>query len=318
MRKYEKWMIAMDLSRNDMTFLQNVATLANQFLPSEIHLVYVQQDLNIPKSVLKDIPDLHMPDVKLSENKMKAMMKACFHADHRVKVHVKTGNTLSELLKFSQKNDIDLIALSRPKMTEVSIRTVKLVRKATCSVLLVPEELTNPEVNKVLIPIDFSKYSDMALQVVNEFEQGPIVPKVHALHVYKDGTRYLDQVFETKDEIDAVLNNQTAINAQLEKYAQHELEEYLSKRNQPSIEKHIAPVSRTQPINEPIDVMINEIQPELVIIGSKGKDTSAAALLGEVSESMVPKKGNHMTLILKQKGENLGIIKSLLGLNSFF
>ena len=314
MRKYEKWMIAMDLSRNDMTFLQNAATLADQFLPSEVHLIYIQQDLDIPKSVLKDIPNLHEPDVKASENKMKAMIKACFHGDHKVYVHVKSGNTLSELLKFSQKNEMDLILLSRPKMTEVSIRTIKLVRKATCSVLLVPEELGNPEVNKVLIPIDFSKYSDLALSVVNEFEKGPVMPKVYALHIYRDATRYLDQVFDTKDEIDEVLSKQSLINEQLEKYAQHELEEYLDKKNQGSIEQHIAPVQRTQSISEPIDNFINKVQPDLVIIGSKGKDTSAAALLGEVSESMVPKRGNHMTLILKQKGENASIIRSLLGI----
>lgn len=305
-------MVAIDLSREYINYLKCVASLADQLLPSAVHLIYVQQDLNIPKSVLKDIPDLHMPDAKLSEKKLSELAKAHFHADHQVQVHVQTGNILSELLKCSQKHDVDLVLLSRPKMTEVSIRTTKFVRKSACSVILIPEELERFQVNKVLIPIDFSKNSDLALQVIHEFENGPIVPKVHALHVYKDGTRYLNQVFETKDEIDAVLSNQKAINEQLEKYARHELDGYLAKKHKGSIEKHITPVSRMQPINEPIDELINEISPDLVIIGSKGKDTSAAALLGEVSESMVPKKGSHTTLILKQKGENKGFLRTLL------
>lgn len=312
MRKYEKWMVAVDLSRSHTNYLKCVASLADQLLPAELHLVYVQQDLNIPKSVLKDIPNLHMPDAKLSEQKLTELTKSYFHADHHVQVHVHTGNILSELLKCSQKQDVDLVILSRPKMTEVSIRTTKLVRKSGCSILLIPEELERLQVRKLLIPIDFSKYSDLALQVVHEFEEGPLAPKVHALHVYKDGSRYLNQVFETKDEIDAVLSNQKVINEQLEKYAQHELDEYLAKKHQGAIEKHIAPVHRTQPINEPIDELINEISPDLVIIGSKGRDTSAAALLGEVSESMVPKKGSHATLILKQKGENKGFLRTLL------
>lgn len=316
MRKYEKWMLAIDLSVDNRAFFQKVAKLADQFTPSEIHLVYVRQELNIPKAVLKDMSNLHLPELKDSEKKMMALAEDCFHADHKVAVHVLKGNILTELLKFTQKEGMDLVLLGRPQMSSVSIRTIKLVRKAPCSVLLVPYHLTAGEVNSILIPVDFSKYSDMALSLVNEFEQGPIVPKTHVLHVYRDATKYLDQVFETKDEIDEVLSNRSAIDEQLTKFAEHELEEYMSKNNRPSIQTHLASVARAQQLSEPIDHIINEVKPDLVVLGSKGKDTSAAALLGEVSESMVPSLGKHMTLILKQKGENKGLLKSLLDLRS--
>lgn len=313
MKKFERWMVGVDVSNPEANLLKNVAALANRFTPNEIHLVYVTKELDIPKEVLMDIPDLMLPDLKRTKAMLEEMASESFHPEQPVSVHVLSGNQLTELLKFENANKIDLAILGRQNMNRVGVLSKKVVRKSACSVLLMPDRYI-ADVKSILVPLDFSEYSDLALGVVNDFEREELGPVVHALHVYKDATKYLSQVFETADEIDAILSKRGEINERLTAYAQHELEEYLTKMKKPSIQRHIASIERGKSLGQPIDAMIDQLRPDLLIMGSKGKTTSATALLGEVSESVLPHNGQHMTLIVKRDGENKGFLKSLLSL----
>lgn len=303
-------MIALDQSENDKALLKTVSNLAGQFLPSQIHVVHVQRELDFPKEVLMDIPDLHLPDVQDSLEKIKKVVTEVFHPEIPIEYHILKGNALTELLKFSSKSRVGTLFLGRTDVNKASVLSQKIVRKAPCSVMLVPIE-AKPSINTVLIPIDFSVYSDLAFSVINVLEEQTLGPQVHVLHVYKDATKYLSQVFETADEIDRILAKRSEINKQLEKYAKHELDTYLEKIDKPSVQKHIAAVEKGQSIAQPIDLLIDRLHPDLVVIGSKGKGTSAATLLGGVSETVFKHKGNHITLILKQPGENQGFLRNI-------
>ncbi len=313
MKKFERWMIGVDVNNIELNLLKNVSALANQFTPIEIHLVYVTKELDIPKEVLMDIPDLMLPDIKRTQAKMQELVTQCFHAEQPVTIHVKSGNQLTELLKFENSHKIDLAILGRRNMNRVGVLSKKMVRKSSCSVMLMPDRLI-PTVKSILMPLDFSEYSDLAMGVVNDFEQTNLGPVVHVLHVYKDATKYLSQVFETADEIDEILSKRSEINERLTAYAEHELDQYLVKWKKPSYQKHIASIERGRSVGQPIDSHIDKIRPDLLIMGSKGKTTSATALIGEVSESVLPHKGTHITLILKKVGENKGFLNSLLNL----
>lgn len=313
MKKFERWMIGVDVNNPEANLLKNVASLADRFTPKEIHLVYVTKELDIPKEVLMDIPDLMLPDLKRTKVMLEEMAKASFHPEQPISVHVLSGNQLTELLRFENERKIDLAILGRRNMNRVGVLSKKVVRKSACSVMLMPDRHIE-DVNSILVPLDFSEYSDLTLGVVNDFERTDLGPVVHALHVYKDATKYLSQVFETADEIDAILSKRGEINERLTAYAQHELAEYLTRMKKPSVKRHIASIERGKSLGQPIDAMIDQLRPDLLIMGSKGKTTSATALLGEVSESVLPHNGQHMTLIVKRDGENKGFLKSLLSL----
>ena len=313
MKKFERWMVGVDVSNPETNLLKNVSAIADRFTPNEIHLVYVIKELDIPKEVLMDIPDLMLPDLKLRKAKLEEMATKAFHPEQPVSMHVLSGNQLTELLKFENARKIDLAILGRRNMNRVGVLSKKVVRKSACSVMLMPDSYIE-EVKSILVPLDFSDYSDLAMGVVNDFVKADLGPIVHALHVYKDATKYLSQVFETADEIDAILSKRGEINERLTAYAKHELEEYLTKMKKPSVQGHIASIERGKSVGQPIDAMIDRLRPDLLIMGSKGKTTSATALLGEVSESVLPHNGQHMTLIIKLAGENKGFLRSLLNL----
>lgn len=313
MKKFERWMVGVDVNNPEENFLKNVSALANHFIPLEIHIVYVTREIDIPKEVLADIPDLMLPGFKHTQEKLQGMADAAFHSEQPVSTHVLTGNQLTELLKFENANRIDLALLGRRNMNRVGVLSKKMVRKSSCSVVLMPERYIET-IKSILLPIDFSEYSDLAMSVVNDFERTGLGPVVHALHVYKDATKYLSQVFETADEIDTILSKRGEINERLTAYAKHELEDYLAKMKRSSVQQHIASIERGKSVGQPIDALVDSIKPDLLIMGSKGKTTSATALLGDVSESVLPHQGSHMTLIVKKDGENKGFLNSLLNL----
>lgn len=313
MKKFEKWMVAVDVNKSEGNLLKNVSQLAGQFTPKEIHVVHVSKELDIPKEVLMDIPDLLMPTIKHAQSHLEDMVAKFFHPEQPVQIHVLSGNQLTELLKFENRNKIDLAVLGRRDMSRVGVLSKKMVRKSACSVMLMPDKFIE-SVKSILMPVDFSEYSDLAMGVVSDFENENLSPVVHALHVYKDATKYLSQVFETADEIDRILAKRTEIDKRLTAYAEHELDAYLEKMNKPTFQKHIVSIERGRSIGQPIDTHIDKIRPELLVMGSKGKTTSATALLGEVSESMLPHNGEHITLILKKVGENKGFLSGLLNL----
>ena len=310
MKRNEKWLVAVDLRRDASSLLKQVAFMAKAWSPSEIVVTYVQSQLDIPKEVLSDIPDLQLPDTKSYDQKLKQLVSELFPAEQKVAIEILTGSPLTHILKLASRKKSELICMGRTNMNSVGVLSQKMVRKAPCSVMLIPERKSF-EINSVIVPMDFSEYSDKALAMLDVMQEDSDGLNVHALHVYKDASKYLDQVFETADEINEILSKKTVINKQLEKYAEHALDEYLKKKGK-RFEQHIASVERGQRISEPIDKLIDQLHPDLVIIGSKGKSMSAATLLGEVSENVFQNSGNHIAFILKQKGENQGFLKSLL------
>lgn len=315
MKRNEKWMVSVDLRRDAGSLLQQVAHLANTWQPSEIIFTYVQSQLDIPREVLSDIPDLQLPDTKGYEQKLKQLILDTFSAEQKTDVKILTGSPLTQILKVASQKNVDLICMGRTDINKVGVLSQKMVRKAPCSVMLIPDRKSF-ELNSVIVPMDFSEYSDLALNMVELLEEDTNGLQVHALHVYKDASKYLDQIFETADEINEILSKKTVIDKQLEKYAEHALDDYLKKKAKTSAHQHIASIERGQRISEPIDNLIDELNPDLVVIGSKGKSMSAATLLGEVSENVFKNSGQHIAFILKQKGENQGFLKSLLGLAS--
>lgn len=313
MNKFKKWMIAVDLNKSPINLLNNISKLANRFTPSEIHLVYVRNELDIPKEVFADIPDLLVPDTKSIQTRLEKIAERYFHPNQLIHAHILSGNQLTELLKFEDQYNVDLAILGKRDTNSVGILATKMVRKSSCNVLLIPERIIE-EVKSILLPLDFSEYSDLAVDVLNDFENHGFVPNVHALYVYKDASKYLNQVFETLDEIDEILSKRGEINERLSAYAKHLLDDYLIKKDKPLIEQRTLSIERGQNIGEPIDKLIEELKPDLLIMGSKGKTMSATSLLGEVSESMLSYTGNHLNLILKKTGENQGFLRSLLNL----
>ena len=76
---------------------------------------------------------------------------------------------------------------------------------------------------------------------------------------------------------------------------------------------HISSIERGREIGGAVQQWVDQYEPDLVILGSKGENSAAATLLGSVSEHMNENDTEHLMLVIKQKGENKSLLKILLG-----
>ncbi len=82
------------------------------------------------------------------------------------KIHkIIEGNPLTEIIRLTREENIDLILVGRKKEKEVWGKLpLHLTRKAPCSVLIIPEG-SSTRITNILVPVDFSDDSRAALEV---------------------------------------------------------------------------------------------------------------------------------------------------------
>ncbi|NER80480.1 MAG: universal stress protein [Leptolyngbya sp. SIO1D8] len=301
------------MSLTDNYIIKNVANLAEKFRPENLHFVHVSHKPDIPDEVLRDIPDLQIPELTYYKTKIQHYIDENFNSHSDVKIHVVEGNPFTELLRLMNKLPCDLVIVGNKGKENQGIITRKIARKAPCSVLFVPE-LFKESINSIVTPTDFSDYSNVALTTSRTIAKAYKDSVVHLLHVYKDSSKYLSQVFETVHEIDQILVKRSAIDQKLTTYAQHRLNQYLEKikGEESGIVPHITSIERGKEIGDAIDEWIKVNTPDMVVIGAKGQSAAGAVLLGSVSEQVYTKGSDHLLMVVKRKGENNGLLRALL------
>ena len=310
---FKNWVICLDMSLTDNYIIRNVVNLAAKFQPQTLHFVHVAHKPDIPNEVLRDIPDLQIPELTYYRSKIQDYVDVNFDDNYNIKIHVIEGNPFTELLRLINRLSCDLIIVGNKGNENQGVITRKITRKAPCSVLFVPE-LFKESIERIVVPTDFSDYSEMALKMGQTIAGRYSGCDVNILHVYKDSSKYLSQVFETVHEIDEILVKRKTIDEKLTTYARHKLDTYLEKfKNKGhALIPHISSIDRGKEIGHAIDQWILENRPDLVIIGAKGQSSASAVLLGSVSEQVYAKGADYLLMIIKRKGENKSLLKALL------
>ena len=113
------------------------------------------------------------------------------------------GQTAKALLKYSAKKDIDLIISGKQNSDTFGVVRSRLAIRADCSFLMIAEG-KQLEMERVLVPIDFSNYSRIAIK--KAIDLANIVPnevEIYAQNVYQvpSGYRYLGKTYEEFAEI---------------------------------------------------------------------------------------------------------------------
>ncbi|MEO1052342.1 MAG: universal stress protein [Bacteroidota bacterium] len=311
MDNFKTWVVGLDLTNKDNFILKNTAALAKKSAPEVIHFVYFPARPDLPQEVLHDIPDLQVPEIQYYESSITKEVQEHFDSEIDWKIHVREGNALTEILRLLNNISADLLILGRGEHTGTLGR--KLPRKAPCSVLLIPSKEIK-EINTIAVPVDFSPYSDRALNTAKSSADAYGVKDIHVLHVYQDASKYLNQTFETSFEVQEVLAKNKVIDEKLKSYALHKLMEYLNAVEGPDhpLKPHVTSINRTKEVGDAIHDWVMERDIDMLVMGSKGQSAAAAVLLGSVPEQVYSQHFDKYILLAKKKGENISLIKALL------
>ena len=309
MKSLKKILVGLDATEMDATLIQFAAFLAQAESAESIYFVNVIKKAQLPSKLRKEFPNLM--EKALIERKRELEKKVIEHFDLtlgvKVKIAVEQGPIPSkQILKLVDKHNIDAIVVGRKKnLRGSSVVTQRLARRASCSLLIVPEkEYTS--IRKLMVATDFSKDSVSAMKVAIEAAAresaagNPVEVICHHSYQVPVGYHYTGKTFEQSAKI-------------MEENARRRYQRFINKVDTSGI--NVTP-SFALAKNDDVVASVYESaiahKVDFVVIGGKGKTASTALFpIGTHTEKLIGMDSDIPLLIVRSKHENAGIIDML-------
>lgn len=293
-------MIALDLSEMDKTLL-GYTKILNLFLrPEEIHAVHVQKHEEIPDEVLIEFPNLRE---KLEDAYIQELVERIESFDivgTSMKYKVLQGNPLKEVLKKSHDEAIDLLVVGKKNAsTNSGLVPQKLARKSSSHVLLVPENVNN-ELKKILVAIDFSDFSKLALQSAIDLAS-QCGAEIICQHIYEVPTGY-SKIGKSFEEFAQIMKG----------HAEKSFDKFIADFETEDLKiTSVFTLNNQQKVASKIEECAEQFNVNLIIIGARGRTNVAAILLGSVTEQLIGSMEKTPILIVKKRDKTFGFWKAI-------
>jgi nucleotide-binding universal stress UspA family protein len=221
------------------------------------------------------------------------------HPETDFRYEVLYGQRLGKMVEFAIDKDIDLIVIGSEEDAS-RVYPEKVTRGAPCSVLVVPES-ARAQVDRILVPTDFSKLSAEAMKVAVsccELIEGESLTIHHVLQVpsgyHKTGKSY--------EEVSAKLREQSI----------KECDEFLEQFDTEGL-----PINVECAISNRVVKSIGKSEKEndanIIFIGARGRTGPTAFLLGSVTEKLI-RTTSVLLMAVKKKGANMSFLEALFEL----
>jgi len=304
MYQLKRLLVALDLSEMDEVLLNYTSALADKLKADKVYFLHIAENFDIPAQIKEKYPDLLAPTDESIEAICKEQLDDFWKADKSIEtaVEVKEGNAFDTLLKFVDNKEIDLVLMGRKKSLKGSgILPQKVTNLIHSSVLMIPEN-AEFSLNKLVVPVDFSKHSTLAVeQVLNLKESTDVKPQF--VHVYTVPSGY-HKAGKSYDEFAEIMKQ----------HAQHDFKEFIGKMElKETFECDFVLDDDKRPADK-IFAYADEQNADLIVMGSKGRTGLASVLLGSVTSKVVDFDTNIPLLVVKEKKENMGFLKALLNI----
>ncbi len=300
----KKVLIGLDLSELDQTMIQFADFLAERSNVEHIHFLYIIKNLQVPQDLLKQYPD--MID-KVIEEKENAMRKTFLHHSKikqraAVDFNVLNGKIADNILKFAKDEDIDMIVMGRREKAKLSGSLAqRLARRAACSLLIIPEG-TEPKMDKILVPSDFSDYSVLAIEeAVDIASRSNPMSEIVIQNVFTvpSGYHYTGKTF---GEFAKVMHT----------HAEKDYKKFIKKIDTKGVKIKAV---YSQDINDDVTTDMldkaREINADAIIVGAKGRTSTTAFFLGSIAERLIQIDHDIPLMVVRPKGKNAGLIEFL-------
>lgn len=302
MKNFDKVMIGLDLTKMDEIIIQKVAYISQIMGFKKLYLVHVAKDLTLSEEIRKSYPDLLAPMDESIHAEIKKLLKNENALDSSIETEiiVLEGSPLETFLRTAKIKDVDLIIMGRKFEIPGSGSLSKtMAQKAPCSVLFFTEigPIAAPE--KLMIPLDFSEHTNLAINLAQNLKN-ELETEIIGLHIYEVPTGYY-KTGKSYDEFAKIM----------EENAKKEYEKFLKKHNYSPFEC-LYVLKKDVNVGRLIIQKAREIDANLILMGSRGRTDSAAMLIGSTAEKVIALNNEIPMIIFKNKGETMGFLDALL------
>ncbi|MCH6234061.1 universal stress protein [Cognataquiflexum rubidum] len=300
MENFEKAMVGMDLTEMDDILISKMGVLSEILGIKKLYFIHVSKNLALPDEIREKFPDLVAPADEAIEAEIMTIIKQNqFPENVEIEVFAEEGNPMTTFLRWAKLKDVDLIIMGRKITLKGSGSLAKtMAQKAPCSVLFLPERIEMKVPKRILLPMDFSEHTNMTINFAQKAAE-QFDAEIFALHLYEVPTGYhkTGKSFEEFAKI-------------MEENARKDFDKFVKKHQHPEFDCLFILSNKGEP-GQLIIEKAKEKGMDLILMGSRGRTASAAALLGSVAEKLVEVNNEIPMLIFKKKGETMGFFDAL-------
>lgn len=305
MYQIKKLIVCLDQTTLDETLIKFAVFIAKINQTKKVYFVNVIRNLQIPKDVLKEFPNLIENMVAERKSEMKEVVEKIWDKDNKSDISyiVKEGQLAKKVLKFAHEKSADMIVVGRKvTLAGSGVGTQRLARRASCTLMIIPENSV-PKVDKILVPSDFSEYSKDALEeaiLISERNGGIIEIICQNVYTVPSGYHYTGKTY---DEFAAIMHT----------HAEIKYKKFIRKIDTKGVT--ITPVYTRDEDDDPVEDIVKkaqEIQADGIIIGAKGRTAATALFLGSMAERLIQMNDKIPMLVIRPKGKNAGILDYIL------
>ena len=305
MYQIKKLIVCLDQTSMDETLVKFAFYVAKINQTKKIYFTNVIRNLQIPKEILKEFPNLIENMVEERKSQMKEVVEKNQDPENQAEIsyNVKEGQLAKKVLKFAHEKSADMILVGRKVTLPGSgVGSQRLARRASCTLMIIPED-SLPKINKILVPSDFSDYSKDALEeaiLIAEKTGNTIEIVVQNVYTIPSGYHFTGKSYE---EFAAIM----------ETHAEIKYKKFIRKIDTKGVK--ITPVYTKDENDDPVEDIIGkamEIQAHGIIIGAKGRTAATALFLGSIAERLIQLNDKIPLLVIRPKGKNAGIMDYIL------
>lgn len=305
MYQIKKLIVCLDLSEMDETLVKFAYFIAKTNQTSKIYFTNVIRNLNIPKEVLKEFPNLINSMIEERKGEMQKIIDKHFDKSLATEcaLVVKEGQLSKKILKLAHEKSADMIIVGRKvTMIGTGVVTQRLARRASCSLLIVPEKSV-PKIDRILVPSDFSDYSKDAMEeaiLIAEKNGGKVEIICQNVFTVPSGYHFTGKSYE---EFTAIMQTHAEIN----------YKKFIRKIDTKGFD--ITPIYTKDDDEDPVEDIIQkaiEIEADGIIIGAKGRTAATALFIGSMAERLIQLNDKFPLLVTRPKGKNAGLLDYIL------
>lgn len=300
----KKLIVCLDQTSLDQTLIQYAAFIAQVNQTKKIYFVNVIRNLSIPKEVIEEFPNLVENMITERQEQMESVVNERFPKIKGISVSyiVKEGSLSKKILKLSEEKSADMIIIGRKvQLQGTGIASMRLARRASCSLLIVPEG-SEPKMRKLLVPSDFSDYSKDAL------EEAIMIAERHG-----DVEIVCQNVFSVPSGYHFTGKTYEEFTAIMKMHAEISYKKFIRKIDTKG--KKITPIYTQDKTDDPVQEIVSmalETGADGIIIGAKGRTATTALFIGSIAERLIQFNDSLPLMVTRPKGKNAGILDYIL------
>ena len=301
MAYFDKLLVGLNLTTQDAAPLRYTVYLNTLGLAKEIHFVHAfemgeeREEIASVDSVFRADRGPRPVTVTMAQEQIIERGRDHFgtHPGPVSAYIVEKGPPLDVLLRVALRRNVDLVIMGRKDdRSNSNLLTEKMIRKAPCSVLIIPKE-TQPTIKNVLVPVDFSEHSRAALDVAVAVAKASGLRDVKVLYVYPALAEHPYKASMSFEEYVLIMKQ----------YAEKRIETFLARQELQGLNVTSLLIAGN---NRPCDAIAQTIwmqEVDLIVMGTRGRTASTALLLDSVTEQLIWKTEVPL-LAVKRKGSN--------------